>query len=94
MGTLGLVLGGAGTAFSAMLCFMLTAFGGGGLVAPGRPPLSKAVERYLTLSLLVGPVACVALGALAWVTGRAWFFAGPPLLVAAQTAVIFRLYGR
>jgi hypothetical protein len=94
MGTLGIVLGSAGTLFSALLFFMLTAFGGGGLVAPGRPPLSKGVERYLNLSLLAGPVACVALGLAAWITGRAWFYAGPPLLVAAQVAAILRLYGR
>lgn len=91
---LGQVLGSAGAAFCAMLFFMITAFGGGGLVAPGRPPLSKAVERYLNLSLLAGPAACAVLGVLAWITGRALWFAGPPALVVTQVVVIMLLFGR
>jgi hypothetical protein len=91
---LGFILGSAGAAVCAYLFFMLTAFGGGGLVAPGRPPLSKGVERYLNASLVAGPLFCAFFGLLPWLTGRPWWFAGPPLLVAAQTAVILRLYGR
>ena len=90
----GLLIGSAGAALCAMLFFMLTAFGGGGLVAPGRPALARAVERYVVFSLIAGPVACGLLGLLPWLIGRPWLFAGPPVLVAAQLVVIFRLYGR
>ena len=91
---IGWILGGAGALLCAMLFFMLTAFGGGGLVAPGRPALTRAVERYVTLSLIAGPVACGLLGLLAWLVGRPWLFAGPPVLVAAQVVVIFRLFDK
>ena len=91
---IGWILGGAGALLCAMLFFMLTAFGGGGLVAPGRPAPSRAVERYFMLSLMAGPIACGLLGLLAWLLGRPWLFAGPPVLVAAQLVVIFSLFGK
>ena len=91
---MGLLIGSAGAAFCAMFFFMLTAFGGGGLVAPGRPALAPAVQRYLTFSLIAGPFACGLFGLLPWLLGRPWLFAGPPVLVAAQLVVIFCLYGK
>ena len=91
---IGWILGGAGALLCAMLFFMLTAFGGGGLVAPGRPALARAVQRYITFSLFAGPILCGLLGLLAWLAGLPWLFAGPPVLVAAQVVVIFRLYGK
>ena len=95
MGAVGLVLGSAGAAACAMLFFMLTAFGGGGLVAPGRTPPSRAVERYLSFCLVAGPLTCLLLGALPWLPRvSAWCFAGPPALGAALFAVILRLCGR
>ena len=91
---IGWILGGAGALFCAMLFFMLTAFGGGGLVAPGRAAPTRLVQRYVTFSLIAGPIVCGLLGLLAWIVGRPWLFAGPPVLVAAQVVVIFRLYGK
>lgn len=91
---LGLILGSAGALFSAMMFFMLTAFGGGGLVAPGRPPLSRAVERYFAFSLTAGPVVVGLLGLPPWFGASRWFFAAPPLGVVAQMIVIFSLFGR
>lgn len=91
---LGQVLGSAGAAFCAMLFFMITAFGGGGLVAPGRPPLSKAVERYLNASLAAGPLVCGIFGLLPWLTGRGVWFALPPVLTVTQVVLILVLFGR
>jgi hypothetical protein len=52
------------------------------------------VERYLNQSLIAGPAACVILGVLAWVTGRALCFAGSPALVAARVVVLLPLARR
>lgn len=93
-GVLGNVLGSAGALFSAMMFFMMTAFGGGGLVAPGRPPLSRAVERYLNLSLMIGPILVGLLGLPPWFGASKWFFAAPPLALVAQVLIIFSLFGR
>ena len=94
MGTLSLILGSAGAAFCAMMFFMLTAFGGGGLVAPGRPPLPRGTHRYLVLSLFAGPAVCVLLGLVPWILrpSSPWWFGGPPLLLAAQVSVILFLF--
>jgi hypothetical protein len=100
MGIFGLVLGSAGAVASAFLLFMLTAFGGGGLVAPGRTPPSRLVERYIGISLVAGPALCVLLGLVPWIlrwSGRApsgLWFAVPPSLWVAQAVVIFSLYGK
>ena len=96
MSTLGLVLGSAGAAFCAMMFFMLTAFGGGGLVAPGRPPLARGVERYLNVSLLAGPALCGLLGLVPWILrpSTAGWFAGPPVVLVAQVVVILVLFRR
>lgn len=93
---LGLILGSAGAAACAYLFFMITAFGGGGLVAPGRPPLSKGAERYLNGSLLAGPLLCGLFGLLPWVPGRGavWFAVPPALLVGQVLGLIVLSRGR
>ncbi len=92
---LALVLGSLGAAVCAFLFFMITAFGGGGLVAPGRPALAKGIERYLNASLVAGPVLCGLFGLLPWIPGlRAFWFAVPPALLAAQVAAILALFRR
>lgn len=89
-----LILGSAGAAFSGMLFFMITAFGGGGLVAPGKPPLPKSLERYLVLSLFAGPFACALPGILPWLDGRLAWFAVPPALLVLQFVLIAACFGR
>ena len=95
----GFILGSVGAAVCAMMFFMITAFGGGGLVAPGRPPLSKRVEAYLSFSLVAGPLLCGFFGLVPWIVrwieGSAqgpWWFAVPPALTALQVALILRLF--
>jgi hypothetical protein len=82
------ILGSAGAFVAAYFFFMLTAFGGGGLVAPGRRPLSKGIERYINASLVAGPLFCGFFGLLPWLGVSGWFYALPPALVLAQLALI------
>ncbi len=96
MGTLGLVVNSAVAVVSANLVFMVTAFGGGGLVAPGKPPLSRGLEAYLTGSMVAGPALCVAAGVVPWFLAspsRAWMAIAPGLVVV-QFLVLLVLMGR
>lgn len=96
MGTLGLVLNSAVALVGAHLLFMVTAFGGGGLVAPGKTPLSRAISAYLTGSLVAGPALCVIAGVAPWFLASAswaWIAAAPALFVV-QVLVLLRLMSR
>ena len=86
------VFGSAAAGLAAMLFFMLTAFGGGGLVASGRRALSKAVERYLNASLLAGPAACALLGALPWFGASPFFYFAPYALLAGQVVLLMLFF--